>query len=244
MKKIDGGMIAVTILCVFLGTMIGFQFKTVKSQSLISENQRVSELSTQLTATVSENENLKTLLDESQRKINEYEQYIVNDSDDFKAVLDEIDRLKMFAGVTTLTGRGITVTINDSQKAGQGQDGVASDAFLIHAEDILSILNELNVAGAEAISINGERLVASSAIRCSGSVINVNDVKIAAPFVISAIGDTDVLEAALNFPGGVADTLRPWGIELSIRKLDKVSIPPYKKSLIFNEAISVETEGN
>ena len=242
MKKIDGGTVAVTILCIILGAMIGIQFKTVKNQSIINENQRVSELSTQLNSALSENENLKTTLNESQKKITEYEQYIVNDSGDFKAVLEEIDRLEMFAGITSLMGRGITVTINDSKKAGQGQNGVMSDAFLIHAEDILSILNELNVAGAEAVSINGERLIASSAIRCAGSVINVNDVKIAAPFIISAIGDPDILEAALNFPGGVADTLRPWGIELEIRKLDKVSIPAYKKVLSFNEAVPLETE--
>ena len=113
----------------------------------------------------------------------------------------------------------------------------------MHAEDILSILNELNVAGAEAIAINGQRIVSTSAVRCAGSVVNVNDVKIAAPFVITAIGDPDILEAALVFPGGVVDSLKPWGIEILIKKLETVEIPAYQQQFVFKEAKNVSTEG-
>ena len=101
--------------------------------------------------------------------------------------------------------------------------------------DLLSILNELNVAGAEAISINGERLVSQSAIRCSGSVVTVNDTKVAAPFVITAIGDPDLLEAALVFPGGVVDTLKPWGIEITIVKSNNLEVPAYRQMVEFTE---------
>ena len=113
----------------------------------------------------------------------------------------------------------------------------------MHAEDILSVVNELFSAGAEAVSINGQRFVANSSVRCAGSVVNVNGVKIAAPFVISAIGDPDILEAALAFPGGVIDSLRPWGIELEIKKSDKIDIAPYSSTISFKEARIPEVEG-
>ena len=158
-------------------------------------------------------------------------------------IVEENNKLRMFAGLTDVSGRGVSVTINDSPKAGQSGDGVSSDAFLVHAEDILSILNELNVAGAEAIAINGQRIVSTSAVRCAGSVVNVNDVKIAAPFVITAIGDPDILEAALVFPGGVVDSLKPWGIEILIKKLETVEIPAYQQQFVFKEAKNVSTEG-
>ena len=206
MKKIDGGIIAVTILCVFLGAIIGIQLKTVKIYASKTDNQRVSELSAQLSALKTENDNLSIMFQESQIKIEEYEKYLLDEDTDIGLVLEENTRLKMRSGLTNLAGRGVTITITDSKKAAQNPDSVNSDAFLVHAEDILSILNELNASGAEAISINGQRVLANSSVRCAGSVINIDDVKIAAPFIITAIGDPDVLEAALVFPGGVADS--------------------------------------
>ncbi|MCQ4726322.1 DUF881 domain-containing protein [Anaerotignum faecicola] len=243
MSKAKHGIVSITVVCVILGTIIGIQFKTVRSQITAQDIQRVSELSIKLNNAVAENETLKQSLEEKEEKIEEYENFIAEDNEELSLIVEENNKLRMFAGLTDVSGRGVSVTINDSPKAGQSGDGVSSDAFLVHAEDILSILNELNVAGAEAIAINGQRIVSTSAVRCAGSVVNVNDVKIAAPFVITAIGDPDILEAALVFPGGVVDSLKPWGIEILIKKLETVEIPAYQQQFVFKEAKNVSTEG-
>lgn len=243
MKKIDHGIVSVTILCIFLGTMIGIQFKTVKRQSTAYDIQRVSELSIKLNSAIAENENLTERIKEKDQKIAEYESYMAEESKEVKSILDESSKMKMLAGLTDVSGRGISVTIKDSPKAGQQNEGISTDAFLVHAEDILSILNELNVAGAEAVCINGQRIVSTSAVRCAGSVVNINDVKIAAPFVITAIGDPDILEAALIFPGGVVDALKPWGIEIMIKKMELVEIPAFEQQFDFKEAKPVKAEG-
>lgn len=239
-KKKFYGTIPVTALCLLLGLMIGVQYNTVRQQQQQTTDtavlQRVNELTGQLTAAQTENEALKTQLETQSQQMQEYEAALMADDSNFEALAEENKQLKMAAGMTALSGRGVSVTINDSQTSNNASTGTNTDAFLVHAEDILSIINELNVAGAEAIAINGQRLISQSAIRCAGSVVNVNDVKIAAPFVITAIGDPDLLEAALVFPGGVVDTLRPWGIEIVIQKLDALEIPAYGQMRQFHEA--------
>ncbi len=242
MKKFNFGVFLITFVCMLLGTIVGIQFKTVRSQLTTQDVYRVNELSIKLNSALAENETLRKTIEENEEKIAEYERYLAKESEELGYIVEENKNLKMAAGLTPVTGRGISVTINDSPKAGQAE-GVSSDAFLVHAEDLLSILNELNVAGAEAIAINGQRIVSTSSVRCAGSVVNVNDVKIAAPFIITAIGDPDILEAALVFPGGVVDSLKPWGIEILIKKLETMEIPAYDQKYVFKEIKGIGLEG-
>ena len=141
----------------------------------------------------------------------------------------ENEKLRAFAGLSEQTGAGIVVTMDDSKKDMGGD----KNAYLVHAEDILKVVNELFVAGAEAVSVNGQRIVAQSGITCAGRVITENGVRVAAPFEIKAIGDASVLQAALRFPGGVVDTLSPWGIVIDIREEASVTVPAYTQSALW-----------
>jgi uncharacterized protein YlxW (UPF0749 family) len=143
----------------------------------------------------------------------------------------EMEELLAFAGLTEVTGAGVTVTMNDSST----HSGSDMNAYLVHAEDLLSVVNELNGAGAKAVSINGQRMVGQSAITCAGSIVMVNGVRVAAPFEIKAVGDPAVLDSALHFPGGVIDNLAPWGIEISVRKETAVTVAAYTQTALFRE---------
>ena len=114
----------------------------------------------------------------------------------------------------------------------ENQDNI----YILHDSDILLVVNELKDAGAEAISINGERLTALSEIRCVGSVVSVNNVRISTPFIINAIGDSDTLESALLFRGGVVSELMNYGFEFDIKKMDSVTVPAYKGAISFKYA--------
>lgn len=242
MKKVNAAVIGMTAICVVLGFIIGIQLKTVKKQmSTTTDIQRVSDLSAELKNVKDENEVLSVKLKESTKKANEYEAALSNDGSAYKTLMDELDNLRKSAGFTSLKGRGVTVTIDDSRTIG-GNDKADANAFLVHAEDILSVLNELSAAGAEAIAINDQRIISTSAVRCVGPVVNVNEVKLAAPFVITAIGAPDVLESALKIQGGVVDTLSPWGIQITIRKFQEVSVPAYSKNIEFKEAHTFDKE--
>ena len=214
--------IALTLICTLLGVIIGVQFNTVKQQRLTTENQRLSEITTALNQAQTERDALKEQNQKLEETIQQYQQEGVNDT-------QELEQLRSFAGLTAVSGPGVTVTVNDSSSTNGGD----RNAYLVHAEDLLSVVNELNGAGAEAVSINGQRIVGKSAITCAGSIVMVNGVRVAAPFTILAVGDAEVLQAALKFPGGVVDNLAPWGIEITIRKETAVEVAAYTQSALY-----------
>ena len=78
-------------------------------------------------------------------------------------------------------------------------------------------------------------MVGNSAITCAGSIVMVNGVRVAAPFEIKAVGEADVLDSALHFPGGLVDNLSPWGIEISVRKEAAVTVPAYTQTALFKQ---------
>lgn len=136
-----------------------------------------------------------------------------------------IVELKMQAGLLPLEGQGVIVTMDDSTRKVRAEEN--PNLYVIHDDDILRVINELWAAGAEAISINGQRLIATSEIRCAGPTLSVNNVRSAPPYEISAIGDKKSLENSIKMRGGVEDTLRVWGIRLEIEASDEIYIPAY-----------------
>ena len=135
------------------------------------------------------------------------------------------NELKFLACRVAVEGEGVIITMNDSSDI--SKNGENQNLYVIHDDDILRVINELRAAGAEAISINGQRLTATSEIRCAGPTLSVNNVRSAAPFEISAIGDKKNLTNAIKMRGGVEETLSVWGIELEIQTVDKILIPAY-----------------
>ena len=142
---------------------------------------------------------------------------------------------KTRSGYTSVEGPGIEITMYDNPN--EEIMGFDINDDVIHDVDVLNILNDLKVSGAEAISINGQRVLSSSEIKCAGPVLRINDVRIGTPFVIRAIGDPKVLMASVNAPGTYGDTLKSVyyiGFEPMIK--DKLFIPAYKGRFSFNYA--------
>ena len=110
------------------------------------------------------------------------------------------------------------------------------DSLLIHDNDLLSVINELRSAGAEAISLNGERILATSEVRCTGAVVTVNGRRYAAPYVVFAIGDPDTLYSALTMRNGVVDVLSQWGITVKVTASDQLLIPKYNGTVEYQYA--------
>ena len=211
---------ALTATCVILGVIIGVQANTVKQQRMTTENQRLSEAIISLNQMQAERD---TLLEQNQaleKTLKEYQDGNYG---------TEVEQLMAFAGLTEVSGTGVTVTMNDSSNKGGGD----MNAYLVHAEDILQVVNELYAAGAEAVSINGQRMVSGSAVSCAGSIVMVNGVRVAAPFEIKAVGEPSVLNAALHFPGGVVDNLAPWGIEINVKEEMAVTVPAYTQTALY-----------
>lgn len=134
----------------------------------------------------------------------------------------------MYAGLTNVEGPGVVITLNDRQvtPAEAKESIVDLNLFLIHYSDILAIVNELKNAGAEAISVNNQRIVNTSSITCEGTVIKVNGEKIGAPFTIKAIGSPDLLYG-LNRTGGYIWKINETGAIAEIKKSNDIKIEKY-----------------
>ena len=144
-------------------------------------------------------------------------------------------------GLSEVTGQGITITVNDNQKTSLTTIIADPNWFIVHDKDLINIVNALKNVGAEAISINGQRIITTSAIECDGNIIIINNEKIAAPFEIKAIGLPESLIGIARFGGYVEylkeDRFLDVTVETSSEK-EKITIPKYTGVIKFEYAES------
>ena len=218
------GKILIAIVFMVLGFMLSVQYKVTVQQRTIRMD-RVEDLSERLKVMETEN---KQLLQE----INELRKKGADRARDHGQ-----ERLQLLAGTTDVEGAGIEIVLDDSNIPKKANEN--PNLYIIHDEDLLRVLNELRAAGAKAISINDQRIVAMSEVRCAGPTVSVNNVRSAPPYVIKAIGAPKTLTSALRLRGGVVETFEFWGIQVKIKSEDKVHIPALKAPRNFEYATSV-----
>lgn len=133
----------------------------------------------------------------------------------------ELERINTYLGLTDVQGEGIIITLKDNitSKFGTSDD-------IVHYSDLREIVNELKNAGAEAISINDQRIVPTTVINCVGTVVQINDKKVGVPFVIKAIGNQEGLYGALTRPGGYLESIEDYVI-VETKKSNNISITKY-----------------
>jgi uncharacterized protein YlxW (UPF0749 family) len=226
---IKQGQAAIAMVCVVLGIMLVVQFRTTEDIRSTVPFQRIEDLSQRLAQMEKERDALLNQVSE------------LRQTSTAEAASKEIDQLKMGAGMVPLQGPGVTVTIDDSKRP--SKPGENPNLYLIHDDDILKVINELWAAGAEAISINEQRLIVTSEIRCAGPTLSVNNTRYSPPYEIRAIGDPQTLENALKMRGGVVETLQFWGIQVALKRHDLVNIPAYKGAFRFDYAKPVKEGG-
>lgn len=229
--------LSLVVVFIVMGFMLSMQFKTVQGQSkpqLSSNNARIEDLTQQLKNTQDEKSALKQQVDDLNQKLNSYINSASKYDTTIKNLQEDTEKYKIIAGLTDMKGPGVIVTLNDSDI--QPKDGEDPNMFLVHDEDLLKVVNELKAGGAEAISINGQRLITTTEIRCVGPTININSTRYAPPYVIKAIGNPDTLQAALNLKGGIVDTLKYYGIKVDIQTSNSIIVPKYSDPIRFNYA--------
>lgn len=241
MKRAQIAIGCISLITVYLITC---QLRSVGINKSVEspEKLRVDELQNMLVSEKEKNADLLSQLVELQRNLESYRSDVANKSAINTVMKNELDRAQILAGTTELYGTGVTVAISDSTLPPSDMTA-GVEAYIIHDGDLRMILTELYGAGAEAVSVNGQRIVATTAVRCVGNTIMVNDVKIAPPFEIRAIGDPNTLEAALMIKGGVSDYLKSWSINLAVKKEERVDVPRYTGVVNFKHAQPVANGG-
>lgn len=156
---------------------------------------------------IEQQERNKELRDELQAKqgdVQEYERAFADGENRYTEYAAEAEELRRFLGLVPVQGSGLKVTLQDG---GYDPDSVNPNDYIVHESHVFQVINELYISGAEAISINGQRIHGNSYIVCTGPVITVDGIQYPAPFVIEAIGDPNVLTSSMELTGGIMDQL-------------------------------------
>lgn len=216
--------ITIGIACFTLVLVMFMQFKIVNETDITSiENMREAELRKELANWKSKYEETNQKYEETISKIKEYKQTKQSNEETEKIMNSELEQVNMLLGNTDVEGEGIEIIARDTD---------SEEIKRITADDLLLIVNALKVEGAEAISINDERIInMSDIVDISGSFIKVNGQRILAPYVIKAIGNPSYLESGLIGNGGHVDNMKKIGQDVSINKFNKVKILKYNDEL-------------
>lgn len=204
--------VPITLISATVGLLIAAQFKTQATYRQDLPSRRIEELVVMLKDAEQENQRLTKQVDDLHGQM-------------ITAVVPP-EAPSMAAGRWgAMEGPGLEVQIADSTKP--LSKGENPNIAIVHNEDLLKIVNELRASGAEALSLNDQRLVETSEVSCAGPTILVNKSRLVPPFIIRAIGDADTMMAALQLRGGVAEYLQFYGIQVNISKKPTVLVPMY-----------------
>lgn len=225
--------IVVFIVCIVLVSVMLMQFRTIEQTDITEiENMRESELRTALSEWKTRYEEIATQLDDVRSRINEYNQTIEDNEAASELVDEELSESNILVGKTDVYGEGVTVTLSDGDVA-------------VAAENLIDLVNELRYAGAEAISINENRVLATTDIidMADYTYIMVNLQRIQGPYVVKAIGNKEQLSSILNMKGsGFIDRAKTSGINASSSMQNRVEIPKYNGEFEINYMSEVQQE--
>lgn len=220
----------VLIVCVVAGFIIGYSYNVSKddrnSESIASlYTGQGNAYQEDLIEQQERNKELAEELNRLQLTIRGYEQKYTTNEQTYDSLVQEAHKLRLLLGQIPAVGSGLAVTLKDNTF-----DSLSNpNDYIVHESHIFAVINELKIAGAEAITINGQRLQANSYIYCNGPVITVDGHQYPAPFVIEAVGDGDNLLKALDMAGGVFDQLLADQIVVTMEKKDVIEMPAITK---------------
>ncbi len=221
--------VGIGIVTMVLSMVLVFQLRAERKIRAVLPTRQVNELA--------------KLFDTQKRQLEKDEQEIVTLRKQLKDYDRdrEMTRLKMAAGLLPLTGKGVRIILSDSDK--KLKDYEDPVFYVVHYDQLELLVNELWAAGAEAISVNKNRIGTTSGFSCAGTTILIDTKRLAPPFIIEAIGDSTNLKNALMMPGGfVEQQILSFNLKFSIQPVDDLILPAYKGSISFEHARVTDEE--
>lgn len=178
------------------------------------ETERVQEL----------REDVAELRDETERLSSQLDTGAMDD------LQEQIDALEGPAGLLPVEGPGITVTLQDAPEEIRESAGDQVSETIVHQQDIQAVVNALWTAGAEAMTLQGQRVVSTTGIKCVGNTVLLHGVTYSPPYVISAIGDAEAMQASIEASPYVTAYLQAvdqWQLGWDLAVEDSIEAPAY-----------------
>jgi uncharacterized protein YlxW (UPF0749 family) len=220
-----------TVIVAVLGFMLAMAFNT-NARGFGARPERSSSLTGAVKDMEAQRVSLQRRLAELRASVSDLERKAADDAGMRESFSRELEQARAAAGLTALTGPGVEIVLADATQVPAGSDPNDS---IVHDYDVASVVNALLNAGAEAVSINGERVVATTAIRCAGSTILVNSTRLGNPYTIRAIGESVALEKGVvedAEAGLIFSTYGArYGLTARIDGLGSVKVPAFGGSL-------------
>lgn len=218
--------IAITlgIMCFILVLGIMVQLNTIEDAvSTVGQSRTDSSLKDEVLKWKEEHDKAYEELQNVEKELEKERQVSISNDETSVEKQEKLKELNAYLGLTDVVGEGIIITVQDNTSSILGTAG-----DLVHDGDLRKIVGEIKNTNAEAISINGQRIVQSTTINCVGALIQVNNESIGSPFVIKVIGDKNTLYNNLLRPGSYLDELEAAGLIVTAEKSDEITIEKYK----------------
>jgi uncharacterized protein YlxW (UPF0749 family) len=158
------------------------------------------------------------------------------DDSQVAALQRRVDALREPAGLAPVAGPGLTVVLTDAPKSAidaASAAGVGVDELVVHQQDIQAVVNALWAGGAEAMTIQGQRVVSTTGIKCVGNTVVLHGVPYSPPYRIAAVGDQASLEASLaasDYIDAYLTVVESHGLGYEVTSSERLELPGYKGS--------------
>ncbi len=213
--------ISIGLTAVIFAAVMFAQFKTVEQTNITEiESMRESELRTELSSWKSKYDEINLKYEEISKKVEEYKQQMKDNADATALIKNDIAENEKYLGYSDVEGEGLVITLEDNSKKE------------ITSDDLLNLVNQLKLAGAEAISINDERVVNTTDITIvNGAFVFVNGKRLSSPYTVKVIGNQKYLDSAISIKYGYIDEITANGKTISYVPVKTVKINKYKGDL-------------
>ncbi|MBQ2747134.1 MAG: DUF881 domain-containing protein [Firmicutes bacterium] len=216
------------LLAAFIGVVLAVQMGSTAGadQGGLVPYSKVKDYEVALNEARLEKEEALKELEAAEARLAIIENEMAQDDEVIEAMLTETEKYKLLTGAVDVHGPGIIMTIKDPIVTDEFMDDMSVITY--HYEELLSLVNKLKEAGAEAISINEHRIIQTTEISLAGKNININGKATAPPYYVKAIGDPTTMTNALTIRSGIVETLKKnYNLIVEIEMVEDVAIPRY-----------------
>lgn len=220
--------ITVALICALMGFFLVTQFRGTQSYSHSLSEQSEQDLGQIIRDLSFETDTLRSEVTDAQIRLYKYEGEMASRKTILNEAAQNLDNLKILAGLTPVAGQGIEIAVIDKKR-------------ILTGSDLLGIIEELRAGGAEAIALNSKRVIATAALEKKKGSIYMNGARLTPPFKIKALGNSEILYQAVTLPGGIRDALSSLeGVSFFVYRQDALNIPAANQKKNYHYAMPIE----
>jgi uncharacterized protein YlxW (UPF0749 family) len=238
------GTVGLTVVAVILGVYLAAQWQSKPRPAVAAPEYRREVATATIHRLEAEQSELKKQIAELRGQLADHQKSAAADGSAMADLTAELEGEKLLAGTVAVRGPGLRVILDDStvKTIPPKED---PSMYIVHEYQLRDVVNVLWAAGAEAISINGERMVGPSSIYCVGSTILINDVRTSPPYEFLVVGDPGKMETALSDATNLKalkGRIKVYSLQFNVQRLRDLLVPAYSGSLDVRHAVLPSSE--